>query len=323
MEEAILATKNMIEKQVNAGKPFMFGTPFSEYQKVYAATNENIFGYTCQFDFSNKEKALSVLGSGDHYLHAVYYGIQDVDTFDSNCLTEYFALGIKRAAILTYSYSEYLQFVKKIISSDTTLDELTEIIYSLIPNMDEKHQLYWKQIINYNYEIQKNHSQIINLFQMLLLNIAAFLHTTLTNVYLHSEKEYNTLKENLKRATISFQCCDVFQLPDSFRSKYDFIFLSNIADYFYHKYGYDWIYDCFYSDKEKFMNMLRTDGVLAIAYLGAYYSKVSHKAKTHPISCSNLAKKDLTTEEILTFSNVVNNKISNTIKDGLLLERKR
>jgi len=45
MKESILATKSIIDNQVNMGKCYNFGISFSKYQKVYAATNENINGY--------------------------------------------------------------------------------------------------------------------------------------------------------------------------------------------------------------------------------------------------------------------------------------
>ena len=323
MSEAIEATKDMIYKQVDANKTFMFGVAFSLYQRVYAATNENIAGYTSSFDFQNKEKVLSVLGSGDHPFNAIYYGIKQVDTFDTNALTEYFALGIKRAAILTYDYEEYLKFRKKIISADTTIFELNEIVISLFKNMEEKYRNYWREILDYNYQIQKGRNTNLNLFQMLLLNLDAFLHTTITNNYLQDEAAYLKLKDNLKKATISFKVSDCLLLKQYFKKEYDFIFLSNIVDYFYRSYGFNWNYAYFQNDKNNLLSLLNHDGILAINYINQYYSNVSKSYKSKLIDGSTTKKKDLTTEEIIKFSHIVNNKVSKATKDGLILERKR
>ena len=45
MTEAIKGAKFLIDKQIGEGKIYTFGEAFSTYQKVYAATNENIAGY--------------------------------------------------------------------------------------------------------------------------------------------------------------------------------------------------------------------------------------------------------------------------------------
>ena len=45
MNEAINATQKMIKTQVDAQRILMMGIPFSEYQRVYKDTNENIDGY--------------------------------------------------------------------------------------------------------------------------------------------------------------------------------------------------------------------------------------------------------------------------------------
>ena len=113
MCDCINETKNIVKKQIDEQKVTMFGIPFSEYQKVYASTNENIYGYMSKLDFNGKNNALSVMASGDHAFNAALYGIKEIDTFDTNKLTIYYSLGIKRSAILKYNYKDYLSFLKK------------------------------------------------------------------------------------------------------------------------------------------------------------------------------------------------------------------
>ena len=102
MKEDILATKTIIKTQIDNGKIYVFGKSFSKYQKVYCCTNENINGYMNKFNFDNKENALTVMASGDHVFNLACNDILYIDTFDTNILTEYYVLGIKRSAILAF-----------------------------------------------------------------------------------------------------------------------------------------------------------------------------------------------------------------------------
>lgn len=321
MKEDIVATKEMIKKQVDVGKIFMFGIPFSKYQRVYGFTNENINGYLSQFSYEGTDRALTVMASGDHFLNLAYYGIHHIDTFDSNQLTEYYALGIKRAAILSFSYHDYLQFYEKILNPNTSLEELTELVWSLLPFMELKHKIYWESILSFNYQIQKDKKAILNLFHMLLINIHSTHSLLLKNTYLLSEENYNLLRKNLASVQIQFKCCDCLDLQKYFYSYYDFIFLSNIPDYFFKKFGYYWEYPKLVEAIAYFKKLLLEGGILGFAYLIECYS-LSDAYKTNLILNSNIKKEDLTTEEILLVPHISNNSIAKTIKDGLLLERK-
>ena len=154
MNEAINATKKMIEAQVDAQKIMMMGIPFSEYQRVYKDTNENIDGYMNLMALEGKENALTVLASGDHAFNLAYHGISNIETFDTNRLTEYYSLGLKRAAILKYDYAGYLYFMRKIVDKATPLEELTELVRGLFPYMESKTYIYWQYVVEYNYQIQ-------------------------------------------------------------------------------------------------------------------------------------------------------------------------
>ena len=72
--EDIEATKKIIEKQVSNNKIFNFGIPFSEYQKVYATTNENINAYINPSFVQDKNDALTVLASGNHVFSLILNG---------------------------------------------------------------------------------------------------------------------------------------------------------------------------------------------------------------------------------------------------------
>lgn len=322
MSDDIKATQEIIKKQIDSGKIFVFGIPFSKYQKVYASTNENINGYMSKLNFQDKTSILSVMSSGDHIFNAVYYGITNVDTFDSNKLTEYFSLGIKRSAILAFNYKEYLNFITKIFDQETSLEELTELIKLLFPYMEDNHKIYWNNIIDFNYKLQNKEQNKLNLFNMLLINIKDTLLNINKNSYLRSEQDYNILKSKLINSNISFRCCECLDLPNNFSKQYDFIFLSNIADYFYKNFGYYWKYNKLKEVENNFDNLLKEEGILALAYLFKFDSEKININKKHIISNSNIKIDDLTNEQIITFSSFYENKETKNVKDGLVLSKK-
>lgn len=322
MLEDINATKIMIQQQVDAGKVFMSGVPFCKYQKVYGFTNENIDGYMSQLNFKNKDSAITVLASGDHLLNLIYNGVTTIDTFDSNKLTEYYTLGIKMAAILAFSYDEYLEFYKRILNPFISLDELMNYLFSLFPFMEKKYRIYWEEILLFNYHIQKNNENVLNLFHMLLINIRNLENSVLKNTYLLNQENYDKVRKQLNSVHIQFQCCDCFMLHQYFSSSYDFVMLSNIPDYFYKTFGNFWDYSKFVETTAYFKDFLKVDGILAFAYLIQCYSAYSDSFKTHLILNSNISKNDFVTEEILLFPHILNSHRSFWVRDGLLLERK-
>ncbi len=321
MNNALEATKTIINTQVEAGKIFFFGIPFSEYQKVYRYTNENIHGYMSKIDFTNKERALSVLASGDHVLNLIYQGIINIDTFDTNKLTYYYNFGIKVPAMMAFCYQDYLKWMKKIIEKNLSLEELNELMKPLFPFMDSQSKYYWTHLLNYNYQIQKDKPKKLNLFHMLLININnEFLNIT-KNTYLQSEENYNQTRENLKKAYITFHYCDCLSLGEEMKMQYDLIFLSNIADYFSKSFNDFWEYEKLRRFEESLKPITRQDSLIALAYLFKYHTLSNNQYRTYPIMSSKVKKEDLEDEFIITFPHIDLNFPSGKVEDGLILQR--
>ena len=171
MNIAIEKTKEYIKKQVKIDRVSLINEPFSKYQKVYLSTNENIKEYLDLVSFKNKTNALTVLASGDHAFNLITKGILNIDTFDTNILTTYYVFGLKYAMILKYSYKEYLNILSILTNKQTNLELITTIIKDLLPYMDLKYRNYWNEIIDYNYNIQKDKSNHINIIYLLFMNI--------------------------------------------------------------------------------------------------------------------------------------------------------
>ena len=262
--ECIDATTRMLDYYING--TYLKPKNDDDFGRVYPNTNENISGYLSLFDMSKYRNALAVLSSGDHAFNLVHAGITDIDTFDCNRLTEYYALGLKRAMIMKYSYNEYLRLMKQMIVDHFDSDFELDTISDLLPFMDEEYRVYWKAIVNYAF---KN----ANMMQQTLLEYLFYPSKPsdlMHNGYLKSQKEYELFKERLGKANINYTHCDARDLALKMPGKYDVILLSNIIDYFFRKYGLGWTYNILKQYEEELLSILSPEGVAFLNHLYIY-----------------------------------------------------
>ena len=316
MENILNGTKELLNKQYESGKAFCSGKPFSTYQKVYFATNENIKSYIEKSNLDGKTSALSVMASGDHSFNLIEKGILNIDTFDSNALTEFYVFGIKCAMIMRYSYKEYLITLNKLLDINTSLEELTSIIVDLLPFMDMKYRDYWRKIVDFNYMNQKINKKKINLFSLLFINVISGEKLISRNNYLTDEETYNKFKSNLIKANITFKNVDALDLPKEYNGKYDVILLSNIFEYLQKYFGI--MYD--YKDMESYINelfsIINEDGKLFLAYIFDYATKTYIRERL--FSTSSVTLDDFNNYEMLKVDSCRKEKI----QDGVLILKK-
>ncbi len=324
MTEIINGTKELLDKQYENGKAFCSGKPFSTYQKVYFSTNENIKDYINRSISEGKTSALSVMASGDHSFNLIEKGILNIDTFDSNALTEFYVLGLKRAMILRYSYKEYLITLNKLLDINTSLEELTSIISDLLPFMDLKYREYWRYIIVYNYTIQKRKNSNINLFNLLFINIVSGDKLVERNSYLKDEETYNRFKTNLVNANITFKNVNALDIPEEFKGKYDVMLLSNIFEYlqsyFGEKSGY---YNIFKTMKEYIdglSSIMIDEGKIFLMYIFHYATESYTREKL--FHTFNVSLKDFDDYELPYEMLKVNSCASDKMQDGVLVLKK-
>lgn len=296
MEKCIEGAKRLINKQVHDNRVSLFGISFSEYHKSYYWTNENIKGYLDKVDFEGKDNALSVLASGDHIFNLVEKGITNIDTFDTNKLTEYYALGFKNAMILKYSYEEFIQYMQIISSDNISLEYLTELLLSLLPYMDKKYRVFWREIIEYNYKIQKEMGTNLNLFQMLCINLGVIDARICYNNYLSSKENYEEFKNRLMLANITFKEANAYRLEAEFDSTYDFVLLSNILDYFDKYFGKGWSYDCLKLYEKRISSLVKPEGIIFLHYIFDYNS---FDRNANLITDSSISQRTLKGEEVV------------------------
>ena len=270
MDESTLYAKEMIKNQVNQKRITNVFEPFSKYSKGYLWTNENIKEYINKKYISEYNSALSVTGSGDHLFNLILNNVLNIDTFDTNTLTEYNVLGLKKALIEKFKYNDFLTICELIANNMLTLEETTYLIKDLLPLMDKKYRKYWQNISEYNYQLQKNNDEYLDLFAMLFININEKNNFIRRNSYLISKDNYDKFKENMMRANINFYCINAINILDTFpNQKYDVILLSNILDYI----TINWNYEQLRKFEDELLFITNNNGKIFLAYLLNYYNK--------------------------------------------------
>ncbi len=218
---------------------------FGPYNKFYPMTNENLTEMYSIFDIKGKD-VLTVTSSGDHILGAIAKDAKSIDAFDINYFTEYYYF-LKKAIIETYSLKEFKEeFLFKCISYGKT-----DITWykKLRDNLDGNYQVFWDSIFNY---ANKNGTSLDRMF------LSTAYYFKFLNYF--NEEDYNLLKSKLAKANVHFINGDLMTIDRQLERKYDYMFLSNIADYE----GIDNVYK--YSRK-KLMKNMKPGGKIAYAYL--------------------------------------------------------
>ncbi len=256
---------------------------FYKYSRVFLATSENIKGYLEQSEF-NKNRALTVLASGDHVFNLIYHGLQEIDAFDINVLT-YFIYHLKKAMIKVLTYQEFMQcyYYFRCTDYNNEIIKTIEWIKRLLP--PEVYE-YFRRIMEFvqMYNIPLSH-----------LSYGVRTDTTALNAYLENEEAYQSLKNKLEDADVNLHFGDVMTIPKRVAGNYDIILLSNIADYLGSLTDPLKINE-FEAYLAPFKNMLNDDGVL-INYL-------YHANRDNIINRSSISLQDLGKENVIGFDYV-------------------
>jgi hypothetical protein len=185
---------------------------FKNYTPCYEFSNENLNEY---YNESIGQNILTVCGSGDQVLCSILYGAKQIDCFDSNPLT-YYTMMLKLYLIKNTDYETFLEFY----NLKETKKEKIEIYKNIRQYIKENIRLFWDEIF-------KNEKNIDNIYKK---NNEKKENLFIGIPYLKKEN-YIKLKNNIDNCNISFTTCDIFEIPNIFKNKYDFINFSNIFNY--------------------------------------------------------------------------------------------
>lgn len=207
---------------------------FVEYAGFYHITNEKASEVIEKTTVTDKMKALCVLAGGDQVFNLINAGIKNIDTFDINRLTEYYALGFKKRAVECLSYDEFIKLFGYnqglYIRSHNHLQP--EIEKYVIENMEEEYKWFWNEFL---YALKEKGFEA-SIFHLSCEADLIDKQNTKNNLYMQEENEYINLQKRLKEVNISYKYCSIMDVPTTF-TKYDLIYLSNIMDYYRSFYG--------------------------------------------------------------------------------------
>lgn len=260
-------------------------------ERVYAFTNENVDGYLKEV---RGDSALSICSSGDQYLNLVIHGFSTVHLIDTNPLSEYYTLGIKRALILGFSYEDYFRVIRYLFKNKSA-DEYLEkqILLYLLEFMEEKYVLFWSKVFHYYFELQNLYHLDVTLFQLLTQDYYFDKdEISFYNTYLQSKEQYDELKRKIDSVNIKFIWGNI--LDYSFDQQYDLILCSNVLEHSYYP-------NCNIKELkhiyEPLLQHLSWYGKIYASYLFDLYQ--DGDMRSYPIGGLDVRARELLKEEVL------------------------
>lgn len=198
-------------------------TGFSSVGEVYKWTNEFLDIYP-KNDLENK-KVLTVTGSGDHALDAIYKGAKEIDSIDINIFAKYVS-ALKIAMIKSFDFTTFSE------KYEAFTNQSIYNCYSIMKTIDNislylsKEELLFWTIFTKQISVQKNENGLFyNDF---------FIHDIFSlkeNNNWFNKVDYYELKEKLKDVNIKYYDSDITHIKSVFDGKiYDFVYLSNVLD---------------------------------------------------------------------------------------------
>lgn len=186
---------------------------------IYKKTNEKLNEFIDLL--LNKDKVLSVIGSGDQILNTLLTKPSKIDAFDISIFPKFF-LKLKIASIKSLSRDEYIKFFFS--TTETFLDEYYDDLYfdKIRKELDIEAEDFWTYLFQYNdwYDIYNS---------TLFSSESVFEEQAIIqNKYLDNDEYYN-LRDILQSVQINYIESNLLDLK--INDTYDLIYLSNILEY--------------------------------------------------------------------------------------------
>lgn len=186
---------------------------------IYKKTNEKLNEFIDLL--LNKDKVLSVIGSGDQILNTLLTKPSKIDAFDISVFPKFF-LKLKIASIKSLSRDEYIKFFFS--TTETFLDEYYDDLYfdKIRKELDIEAEDFWTYLFQYNdwYDIYNS---------TLFSSESVFEEQAIIqNKYLDNDQYYH-LRDILQSVQINYIESNLLDLK--INDTYDLIYLSNILEY--------------------------------------------------------------------------------------------
>lgn len=213
LDEALFYSKLIIKNG-----DYYSGKRFRKYSKSFIGTSENI-NFCLEQETFKKDRALTILGGGDHIFNLAFKGFKEVDAFDINML-QYFVFYLRKAMLDSLIYGEFKYINLRFDSY--SLDDLAQVIEKSKKVLKEDVYEYYRKILEYAQKI----GRLENLYYLVIGDF-----WKKCNNYLQNEETYLLLREKLKNIKINLYFGDARDISKALRDNYDIALLSNISDY--------------------------------------------------------------------------------------------
>lgn len=239
-------------QRIVSGAEHNFGDKdiFHNASAVYRVSNERIQDYRKYL--KNRNKVLSVIGSGDQILNCILNGTKEIDAFDISVFPKYF-LELKMAAIKALTIDEYIDFFYEVTNSD---DVYEDMYYRIAAYLKPVALEFWESLFNF-FEWK-------DIYNSTMFSSEPYTASNAINqnIFLQSEVEYNNLRDAIDNVKITYYEGDILELSSYLRNNYDLVYLSNIV---------------YYCNKDKYREMLGnlnlTDKGISLTY---FYKMQGH-----------------------------------------------
>jgi hypothetical protein len=198
---------------------------FKGIAPIYPFTTENLAGY---FPFLkiNGKTILTVSGSGDQVLNAMYFGAKQIDAFDINLLSSLYT-ELKLQALRFLSYDDFLSYFSFVSDNRQVLSRRLYDKFSDSISSSAKYvfDLFYQAFNDRGYEMRNSH---------LFYNRPPVDHqSAVYNEYLQNPDKYLQTRNNSGASIYRWLQSDIMELKHILEpaARYDVILLSNIADY--------------------------------------------------------------------------------------------
>ncbi len=279
-----------------------------KYGILYPFTTENIKEYFLREEIKKKD-VLTVCSSGDHLFNALLLGAKNIDCFDTNVFTKYYMF-LKKAAIKVLKYDEFLRFFIQdfsIFKNDYLFNY--SLYEKLRSELNDEARLFWDYVYSEyssSYKIRKS-----SLFFKDIKKIDAINY----NLYLEEENYYK-LKEIIDKLNPNFYECDITNLHNINKRRYQIIYLSNIYQFLLRADRKTNFIDLI---KHIASSLLEEDGIIFLAYIYNYKFLIEDKEMKNPLY--EELYRDLFEEEDFVLREF--NSVDYANKDAILMYKKR
>ncbi len=237
---------------------------FTRNPHIYLNTSENV-KEAVQSSVGEGSKVLTVASSGDYCLESIFRGADEVVNFDIN-QHQYYMTCLKYWAVLNLSYDEYCSCFRNfrrddlLFMSDGLLRKAVsgferEIAYPFWDRLIQERKREQDKVMEFlqspSYKILTGYLGMhypVGLIDYAINALDEYPEFRGGNAlrifespeakedtygYLMTEENFNTLKERLRKAKVSFQTSDIRRIKNRLYGEEDFnaIFLSNIPFY--------------------------------------------------------------------------------------------